>query len=66
MGKVKEDQKEKEKIRGKNILTQDTDSKIEGCLACEYVYRNPEEEEWVVCFICKTWAHVKCVTGNTL
>ncbi|CAF4890988.1 unnamed protein product [Pieris macdunnoughi] len=79
--KQKKDDKEKRKGKGKGkksaknedgiervkkrILSSDSESEDCHCLVCDEAYNN-SKGDWVECIACKMWAHVGCVTGDTI
>ncbi|CAK1597581.1 unnamed protein product [Parnassius mnemosyne] len=35
------------------------------CIICNEKYESPPIEDWIMCAICKLWAHEKCTAGET-
>lgn len=35
------------------------------CIMCNEKYESPPTEDWIMCTICKLWAHEKCTDGET-
>lgn len=52
----------------KKILCSNSESESEEwyCLVCGEAYTDSNKEDWVECIICKMWAHVGCVIGDTI
>lgn len=69
-GKGEKSAKNKDGIKRvkKRILSSDSsDSESEDwyCLVCDEAYSH-SKGDWVECIVCKMWAHVGCVTGDTI
>lgn len=35
------------------------------CIMCNDKYESPPTEDWIMCSICKLWAHEQCTNGET-
>lgn len=49
----------------KRVFSSDSESDDWYCLVCYENYRH-SKGDWVECIVCKMWAHVGCVTGDTI
>lgn len=61
----------KKKVKGKGVVN--LMKALEGneneeefyCIMCNEKYESPLTEDWIMCAICKLWAHEKCTAGET-
>lgn len=53
-------------VRNLKKALQDEESKEEFyCIMCNEKYESPPTEDWIMCAICRLWAHEKCTAGET-
>ena len=61
-GKSKMSNKGKSLVR-KKAMDKDAPQEKYHCLFCVEAYIEPPEEDWVMCVLCKNWAHEGCTDG---
>lgn len=61
-GKSKMSNKGKSLVRKKAVGRDIPEEKYD-CIFCNEPYVEPPVEDWVMCVICKNWAHEKCTDG---
>ncbi|XP_047125213.1 uncharacterized protein LOC124807393 [Hydra vulgaris] len=49
----------------KKKITRDNKENDYYCLICEEKYHDPPTEDWVMCYICKSWSHEKCTSSSS-